>query len=466
MIVAFLSNDCVQSFIRVGIVDSLLRSAAVQPPSFFLNLILVFPPHVFIMAVNVMAPDMRYLLEEKGVDDELINSLTASGITTISRLSLLEDTRAGMRKVIEQTFKLDPDVGNNRMRQVCLLDAWETATCNTAEDRRQQAEAKATRLPRILPRAQHISLRRATEAVFGELPDRIAPGPALMETILEMIEEGTLEAVPLTQVTCVEDGEDMKQGAVIEPSGVVRIKRGRQEVTMPRDSEDLRRRLRTWGLTFTYAKLKHPTRAWLSSATPEVIADYCDYLMGDTVKGLKAKNDRDEVVATPSFHQVLHYDFHVRKEQARLIAKGHSFKDALLAACSDYTIRERHFVTPLALSSLAPRQRQRSRSPRRAAAPNPARWQGASGSKGSKGGKGGKGSEMGARGGKSQEGRGKLAYTTPDGTPICFAYNNPDEKCSGSCGRTHVCRECFGAHPAFSCPGSSGSKGETGQVPR
>jgi hypothetical protein len=123
MIVAFLSNDCVQSFIRVGIVDSLLRSAAVQPPSFFLNLILVFPPHVFIMAVNVMAPDMRYLLEEKGVDDELINSLTASDITTISRLSLLEDTRAGTRKVIEQTFKLDPDVGNNRMRQVCLLDA-------------------------------------------------------------------------------------------------------------------------------------------------------------------------------------------------------------------------------------------------------------------------------------------------------------------------------------------------------
>ncbi len=124
-------------------------------------------------------------------------------------------------------------------------------------------------------------------------------------------------------------------------------------------------------------------------------------------------------------------------------------------ACADYSIRERHFVTPLALSALTPRQKQRSRSPRRAAATSHERAQGASSSKGRKGGKGGKGSSKGAKGDKARRmgghGKGKLAFNTPDGTSICFAYNNQDEKCVGACGRAHVCRKCFGAHPAFSC---------------
>ncbi len=65
--------------------------------------------------------------------------------------------------------------------------------------------------------------------VYGELNDRLAPGAPYVEAILEHVEEGTLEVVPLSQVLCVEDGEEAKHNAVIDPSGVVRIKRGRQK---------------------------------------------------------------------------------------------------------------------------------------------------------------------------------------------------------------------------------------------
>ena len=286
----------------------------IGPINIFQDLILFF--NFYFDMANIMAPDLRFLLEEKGVDEGMVESLTMAGISTISRLSLLEDSRAGMRKVLETTFKLDPAEGLNRVRQVCVLDAWETACTNTTEERRQQAEAKSARLPRVLPRANHLALRRSVESVHGELNDRLAPGAPYVESLFEPIEEGALEAVPLTQVLCVEDGEEAKHNAVIDPSGVVRIKRGRQEVSMPNDTESLRRRPRIWGLGFTYAKMKHPTRAWLKDATPEVIAEYNDYLLGETVLGLRARNDRGEVVATPSFAQVLHYDYQVRKEQA------------------------------------------------------------------------------------------------------------------------------------------------------
>ena len=36
---------------------------------------------------------------------------------------------------------------------------------------------------------------------------------------------------------------------------------------------------------------------------------------------------------------------------------------------------------------------------------------------------------------------------TPDGKRICFAYNNPRERCTCSCNMEHVCRICFGKHP-------------------
>ena len=45
------------------------------------------------------------------------------------------------------------------------------------------SEAKMIRLPRVLPKAQHLSLRRAAETVYGEISDRIAPGPALVEVM-------------------------------------------------------------------------------------------------------------------------------------------------------------------------------------------------------------------------------------------------------------------------------------------
>ena len=417
---------------------------------------------------NIMAPDLHYLLEDKGVDEELTEIMKQAGITTVARLSLLEDTRAGVRKALEGApFNLDLTQGLNRIRQVCFLDAWETASTTTAEDRRQQAEAKATRLPRILPRANHVALRRAAEAIYGELNDKVAPGAPFIEALLEEVEEGTLEAFPLSQVVCVEDGEETRTNAVIDSSGIVRIKKGKLDVPIPTDTEGLHRRLRTWGMGFTFAKLKHPTRAWLKDAVPETIAEYADYLLGDTVRGLVARNDRGEAVATPSFSQILHYDYQVRKEQAKLIGKGMSFKDALDSATKDHSIRECHFVTPMAVSAMASgsgggshRGRDGSRS-----APNRSGRAGkgrrgerrdtsASSSWGSKG--AGKGKDKGNRKSKGKgrdKGKGKAPghRLTPDGKQICFAFNNPHEKCTGTCDRAHVCRLCLGNHPAFQC---------------
>ena len=41
---------------------------------------------------------------------------------------------------------------------------------------------------------------------------------------------------------------------------------------------------------------------------------------------------------------------------------------------------------------------------------------------------------------------------TPDGRLICYAFNNPREKCAGGCGKVHCCQICLEKHPVHSCP--------------
>ena len=426
-------------------------------PAFVLALVTCF---AVIMAS--MQPDLMFLLEEKGVTEQDVEKLKAMGITSMSRMSLLEDTRAGARQAIGKVLELDADTPDGRGRLIAVLDAWESAQKRVEVQRAQDAEAKMNRLPRTLTKSSYLALRRSAQEVYGEITDKVAPGAALVEMVLEQVEEHALEAIPFTQVFCVEDGEDLKTGAVIDTAGVVRIRRGRCEVTMPSDTEALRKKLRCWGFAFAYAKLRHPGRAWLKSVSVEVISEYCDYLLGEHVRGLEAKDQHDSVVARPIWALVLSYEFQIRKEMAKLILEGADFARALREAWTDPVLKERYFITPLAVSAVSSAPRARSRSPRGKWAPAPnEKGAGKGGQKGRKNRGAGKGANKGGQKGHNK-GAGKGGAkdwhsSTPDGRSICYAYNNVGENCQGKCNRVHVCRRCFGQHPVHQCSKAPGS---------
>jgi hypothetical protein len=82
----------------------------------------------------------------------------------------------------------------------------------------------------------HLQLQNAAVGAYGEISDRIAPGPAYVELLLEMVESSHLEMVPLTRVVCVEDGEAMSTVVTLDSSGLVRARKGKQEVKEPTDN--------------------------------------------------------------------------------------------------------------------------------------------------------------------------------------------------------------------------------------
>lgn len=101
-------------------------------------------------------------------------------------------------------------------------------------------------------------------------------------------------------------------------------------------------------------------------------------------------------------------------------------------------LRERHFSTPLAVSSAAQsleKAKKDKDNERWHPYPPP---------------KGGKGKHKGKGKGKGKYKGDFLHSTTPDGRQLCFAWNNAKEGCKGDCGRVHACRICLDtSHTTF-----------------
>ena len=133
---------------------------------------------------------------------------------------------------------------------------------------------------------------------------------------------------------------------------------------------------------------------------------------------------------------IISYEHAVRSKAMTLIRKGATFKDALKAAWEDPIAKERHFTTPLCLETAGRK---------RPADIHPAEYR-QEPAKHSKSGSKGAGKQRKAKGaGKGRKGSGKAgcARSTPDGKPICFAFNDVSGCNKTGCKFLHVCGVCF-----------------------
>ena len=83
-------------------------------------------------------------------------------------------------------------------------------------------------------------------------------------------------------------------------------------------------------------------------------SDYKDFVLGEYVWGLNAKDEEGKTVSSPPWSLVLSYERAIRKEAAKKVREGTPYPTALREAWRDPTVKERHFATPLALHSKRP----------------------------------------------------------------------------------------------------------------
>jgi hypothetical protein len=419
-------------------------------------------------AIPTMAPDLAFLLEDRLVDSSTQKHLCDAGFSTIGIFALMADTRTEVRTMLKAApFGLDPEAAaieadptekvRRRVAQARVIDAWEAAQVRVEERRKAEATQRASGLPHVLPVSVHIAFRRDFEAVYGRADDKAFPSDALIDKRFQDIEQGDLKAETLDQVITKEEQSDDVMGAVFDTDGTLRVKKGIQKVMLPGDAEALRRRIHILGITWTLAKLSHPARGWLQTASPDVWREHLDHVLGEEVYGFKITSSAGDRSSRSSWKTLLSYEFQLRKEAIRLVNfEGVDFKAAMVRARGSTELREKHFVTPcildvVTMAAAAPAGQYRAE-PYAYMSP----WQQPPAGKGVGKGKA-KGQGKGKGKGKGKDTRrgannGATHGKTPDGKEICFAYNKGGCKLGAKCHRVHVCTKCFGQHPATACP--------------
>jgi len=406
-----------------------------------------------------------HLFDSSRVAEDLQKSFYEAGVSSVKEFAAMFENTAALRQLLKTEFKLDENDGlAARVRVSKVVVAFESAKARTTKQAEMDGEAEIREQPKRVPLPDFFSMRAAFEERYGTLTDDQVPGKGFMEKRLEMIEKGDFKAEALTDVLSLDDDEADTMKAIFNSSGQLEAVRVGKRVPMPVSTEDLRSRIALLGRSWCMAALLHTHRPYLKDATPAMFDRYVGYLLGRFVLGLVSQGPPGTPVSSPSWAAVLHYDHEVRKQAMRYLLTGSTLGEAFQKSMDDPVVRERSFTTPLALSHLKkgrteeegswgqPGVGKRARkAAAKAAAAQKGKGQGAG--QGESKGKGDKGKSKGEKKG-GFKGAGKCASKTPEGKPICYAYNSGAGGCQRKpCGFEHVCGVCFKAgHGAYNCP--------------
>ena len=370
--------------------------------------------------------DLRFLLTNHGVKDDHQGKLYDCGIDTLAKFAAFVTTARELADLLKGEFSIDPAESLEKRAQVASYTvAWQAAQTRI----KAQADAEATNeirdLAKPIPVSDYMAMRQAFSKAFGELEDKYIPSKEYIEKKLNELESGEFRAEQLSEVVGRDEVDPDTLLPAWDSKGHITVKKASSTVAMPTGPEQLRHRITVMFNALAMIKLRHVNRTELSDVTSDIFDKYKDYLLGDYVYGLRSADGVGSAI--PPWTLVLGYDHAIRKLAYKLVSQeGYKLGEALKKAWKDPTVKERHFITPLALYSKRPLEPW-----------NP---------------KGGKGKDSKGKGKGKNAIKGKGSSRTPENKPICFRYNSKGGcKKGDKCHFTHVCTLCFAKHPSYQC---------------
>ena len=390
-------------------------------------------------ALKNASSDLQFMFDKKGVDEDTRIRFYHIGVTSVELLSVVAKDQGDLEALLETNFGLDPKDLPSRIKASKVVTAWMAAKTRSAKQAELDGECEARKIPKDIGTSDIAAMRKAFETAWWELEDSLTPSKSYLEKKLDEVEKDDLRAELLSEVLAVPEDDPDTLKTIWTSSHELRAVRVGSKVSLPRDTEEFRKRITLLGTAWLFVSYQQTHKRYFSGLTPQVFNEYLSYMLGEHVLGLTAKDSGNRSFAAPPWPLLLSYEHAVRSKAMMLIRKGSTFKDALKAAWEDPIVKERHFTTPLCLET-GGRKRPADNYPDEHRKEN-AKHQKV-GSKGSGKGKSGKGKpgKGKTRGGKTTGG---CARATPDGKNICFAFNDVSGCNKTGCQFLHACGVCF-----------------------
>ena len=301
--------------------------------------------------VAKLDPDLAFLLDDLEVTPLVQANLAALGIIKMGIFAKIEATEVDFRKWLAGDLGFDPQAGvQNRVDTAKLVEAWDTARQRSSTSRKLEAEAKVNGTARELLKGVHLALRRAHVKAHGEIDDRRCPGRSYIEARLEQLDDGELEAEPLTKVTTValeqastETGTEANFG--VRRDGVVHVVKGQRKAPMPSNPEQLRDTIRVVARHWSMIQLKGAARSILHDFDMSVFDAHLDYVLGDECYRMAEAHPGIRV--TPSWELLLSYEHELRKKAIKYVNEdGPTLKAALRTARESSDHRTKYLIPP------------------------------------------------------------------------------------------------------------------------
>ena len=416
---------------------------------------------------NVTA-DLSYLWEESGVSEQLQFDMAAH-YKTVRLFSAIGDDRPSVRAAMTADFGLDPTANAAaRASLATVVSAWESSKDFTETENRLRAEARALGSPKVVTTGDKLAMRKAVENVFGKIPDKECPCVAYIASKMEELEEGELIASPMDEMVSREEATptELELSSSIDTVGRLRVTKQKIKAKLPCTTEEFRTKMKIECNLWLMLAAKFRNKAVLQNLSPASFDAFAKYILGEKVLLIKvpAPSGVGTTELNPPWSVILGYELAMRKAAFKLAMDDPvnlPIGLALANVIRDSELKELYFTGAIALSgmkraapSTAPaplpggvlpppnvsKRQKKALAKAKAAAAAALAASSLAPPTGKKGGKKGKG--------KKGEGKGSLAFETPDGRRICFAYNN-GEDCDGTCEMVHVCRikGCYQEHP-------------------
>ncbi len=411
-----------------------------------------------VACLDKMDGEFLRILEDAEVPKEVRALFGHFGILKVRSFAKLEPDEQSMRELIKKGFEIGEGI-SERIVIAHILVAWDSAKERIKRQAEAITEAKVHGTTPELPKGEDNSMRQAFEGVHGEISDMIYPSNDYLKSKLDQVEEELYEAEPLSEVISREHAVSGNSDVTLTliPSAL-RVSKIKHKIAMPKDSEQLRARMKTMAMCWELTRMRYPERRTLKDLTGQVFTELVEYLLGELVWQFRGLADQQI-----TWSDLLEYEWQIRKRAMRWVRQQmYTVGDAIAKAMKDQEVRTTFFLTQLACSK--PRKRERSpptfprgqpsNQPR-----NPQQQQNKG--KGSKG-KGGKGK---GKGNKNDGGGGVNADTNAvnqakkyevlltaapgSGKAICIRFNK--NNCPG-CGFEHVCLRCGEGHRLTQCP--------------
>ena len=392
-----------------------------------------------------LSPDLQGLLDARKVPQAVQAELSKNGIDSVPMLSAVAVDRAGLQQVAKDVLGVDVTAGGDEaIKFAQLFLAWQAAAKRIKIQDEMDAESTAHKEPKTIQLQEMQTLRQKFEQQFYKMKETEIPAKSSLEDLFEQLDSGELRPMALRHFGSKADNEDAEIGNLqLSKAGQVKIRRSKMETSPPSTLEELRAKVVLMANHYIFAKFRYPNKQILQNLNPFTFLDYLGYITGKHVAQMETQTVDGVTLHKPSVKLLLNYEYQMRKEVVEEVNQGKCMADVIQRITKNSDIRERHFSTPLAVSSAS-----QALQAGWGKGSHGLQWQNLeSNLKGKGKGKKGKGKQ------KGKKGEERVHSTTPDGRQICFAWNNKKEGCKGGCQRLHVCRICLDqGHPTYEHP--------------